>query len=220
MAHRVIQRHRGRCVAALLVMVVASSCAPARDTLAQDPRGRDAAEGCAVPPDTAAGVGEARIAPGMYVLTLVAADGSGQPARASGPLVLRPTSAQDRSPTGRRPDAIDDPNLDYLYGATSLDFTRVEASVMRIGGDTITPLSTSLDPVRPGVLVSARGPETMLLIGTLGNLRDDHNRLDGTGIGLRVRRIAPDTVTGVWEGWGAIVGRSGYFCVVRTAARE
>lgn len=201
----------------LLLAMVAAGCVPAPDALAQERGDGEIAARCAAPLVSAALLGEARISPGRYVLTL-ATEAAAPPARASVPLVLRATSSEDRSPDGRRPDERDDPNRDYLYGATSLDFARVGAPVLRLRGDTITPLPTSLDPMRPGVLVSVSNRGTILTVGTLSNLRDNHDLLDGAGIALTVTRISADTVSGVWDGWGILSSRTGFFCAVRTDA--
>jgi hypothetical protein len=39
---------------------------------------------------------------------------------------------------------------------------------------------------------------------------------DGAGIALTVTRISADTVSGVWDGWGIVSSRTGFFCAVRT----
>jgi hypothetical protein len=159
----------------------------------------------------------ARIAAGRYVLTLVAADGSARPARAHGPLWLHATSDADRSPrTGRGPAPV--PGVqEYLYGAVSLDFRRIGAPVQREAGDTITPVPTSTDPIRPGVLVSRSNRGTVVLISTLGNMRDSRHWLDGAGIGLHVRQVSRDQVSGIWSGWGIVPSRQGFFCAARTS---
>ena len=109
---------------------------------------------------------------------------------------------------------------EYLYGAVSLDFRRVRAPVRWDAGDTITPAPTSTDSVRPGVLVSRSNGGTVILIGTLSNVRGPENWLvlDGPGIGLVVRQISRDEFAGTWRPWGNVLAGEGFFCAVRTSA--
>jgi hypothetical protein len=104
---------------------------------------------------------------------------------------------------------------EYLYGAVSLDFSRVGAPVQMEPGDTITPAPASTDPIRPGVLVSRSNGETLVLIGTLNNSRDERNWVDGAGIGLRVQEISAERFSGIWSGWGIVPSREGFFCAVQ-----
>ena len=174
---------------------------------------------CVAPSADAAVDGEARITAGRYVLTLVATDGPAPPVRAHGPLRLQPASEADRSPrTGRGPFPTGPGAQEYLHGAVSLDFRRVSAAVQREPGDTVPPEPTSTDPVRPGVLVSRDSSGTVVLIGTVGNVRDRRDWLDGPGIGLHVRQVSPEQFSGVWSGWGIVPSREGFFCAARTPA--
>lgn len=173
---------------------------------------------CKAPSVEAAADAQARIPAGRYVLTLVASGDSASGARAHGPLWLHPTSEADRSPrTGRGPSHAGPGVHEYLYRGVSLDLLRIGAPVQIEARDTITPARTSTDPIRPGVLVSRGNSGTVVLIGTLGNMRDDRNWLDGAGIGLQVRQISPEQFSGTWSGWGIVPSRQGFFCASRTS---
>ena len=88
--------------------------------------GGPAVPACAPISDALRTATDARVAPGEYRLTLVAASGRRQGYEASGRLWLRPTSAADRSPrTGAAPARPETDTLAHpLYGATDLDFRR------------------------------------------------------------------------------------------------
>lgn len=205
----------------LAAALAACSAPPAAQsrTLVEEPGDSVLAAQCQAPPAAAIADTAARIHAGRYVLTLVASDGSSPAAHAHGPLWLHPTLDADRSPrTGRGPSHPGTGAPEYLYGAVSIDFRRIGAPVGMEPGDTITPAPTSTDPVRPGVLVSRGRSGTLILIGTLSNMRDDRNWLDGAGIGLHVRQISTDRFSGVWSGWGIVPSREGFFCAVRTPA--
>jgi hypothetical protein len=205
-------------LAAALLACAAPAAAPEQNPiLASEPGDGALAARCQPPSAEAAADTAARIAAGRYVLTLVANDRSARPARAHGPLWLLDTSDADRShPTGRGPAPVRDVQ-EYLYGAVSLDFRRIGASVPMVAGDTISPAPTSTDPIRPGVLVSRSNGETVVLISTLGNIRDGRVWLDGAGIGLHVRQVSHDQFSGIWSGWGSVRSRQGFFCAARTS---
>lgn len=208
---------------AFFLPAVLMACAPppaehAR-ALTEEPADSALAAACEFSAGSSATGATARIAAGRYVLTLIASDGAAPSARAHGVLWLHPTSHTDRSPrTGRGPSSAGVGVQEYLFGATSLDFRRVGAPVTMEPGDTITPPPTSIDPIRPGVLVSQGNSGTVVLISTLSNMRDDRNWLDGGGVGLHVRHISETRFAGVWSGWGIVPSREGVFCAVRTSA--
>ena len=158
--------------------------------------------------------------PGKYRLTLIAGRGSRVGARATGTLTLFPTSGADRSPTTPNGRAGADTAAYPMYGATNLDLTRVGAPLMP---DVFFPAPTSLDPLRPGVLVHvdyahgrADASSIELLIGTRENLRDNHGFVmtDGAGIVLSVCRIIRGRVVGEWRNYGMVVNGSGEFYIV------
>jgi len=205
-------------LAAVLLACVAPPAEPEQNpVLAREPGDNDLAAQCRPPSSGAVADTAARIAAGRYVLTLVANDGPARPARAHGPLWLHATSEADRSPrTGRGPSPVQGVQ-EYLYGAVSLDFRRIGAPVQSEARDTISPAPTSTDPIRPGVLVSRSNRGTVVLISTLGNMRDARNWLDGAGIGLYVQQVSPDRFSGTWSGWGVVPSRQGFFCAARTS---
>jgi len=158
-----------------------------------------------------------RLRPGTYRLTLIATAGLRTGSSSTGILELRRATAQDRSPlTGHRPVRFN-PREQLLIGSVTLDFAAVAAPIGT--DDTLIPSPSSTDPVRPGVLVlmqnwqSRSAPQTpVLLIGTLGNRRDEEGWLDGPGIGLWARSIADSAFSGTWDNWGILSGGSGTFC--------
>jgi hypothetical protein len=50
--------------------------------------------------------------------------------------------------------------------------------------------------------VAHRDEDPILVTGTVGNIRDGKNRLDGCGIGLFVQGRSFRCVRGEWTGWG------------------
>ena len=55
----------------------------------------------------------------------------------------------------------------------------------------------------------------MLLIGTLGNLRNGQVYLDGEGIALTVDVNTDSGFAGEWDRYGLLANGSGYFCAAR-----
>jgi hypothetical protein len=98
-----------------------------------------------------------------------------------------------------------------LYGAAVLNWDAVAAPVID-AVDYHAPPANSLDPGYPGVLVRSSSDETMLLIGTLSNLRSGQEWLDGAGITLRVAATASNRLRGTWGARGIVRGGTGYFC--------
>jgi len=147
---------------------------------------------------------------GVYRLTLVAEQGSHRGATSEGALTLVPASVLDKSPTTGEvaKDVYDPPQF---YGWTDLDFQRIAAPTGR------APDPTSRDPVRPGVLVPSQThlKHQVVLIGTVGNLRDGAVHLDGAGIALHVERWKSDCYHGPWDRWGIAVNGSGTFRACR-----
>lgn len=159
----------------------------------------------------------AALAPGHYMLTMVATSGPKAGKETTGPLWLHPTSPSDSSPfTGHKP--LDtNPREVPLFGTADLDWNAVDAPVFP--SDTLAPNPTSRDPVRPGVLVLIENWEhpslrkrPLLLIGTLTNRRDDEGWQDGPGVQLVVRTQRGQGFRGTWGNWGIVRGGSGYFC--------
>lgn len=146
---------------------------------------------------------------GEYRLTPFAQRGSRKGASAKGRLTLVPASASDASPaTGEvAQDIYCSP---WFYGWTDLDFQSVGAPVC---SGSAAPAPISRDPVRPGALVPAinvRG-HTMVLIGTLWNLRDGSHYVDGCGIALSIEGSAGSCYLGSWDRWGIVGDGSGTF---------
>jgi hypothetical protein len=167
----------------------------------------------------------ARVQPGAYRLTMVAAGGSRTGHQTSGVLQLWRTSAADRSPTRptQRPPAGDTARAP-LYGTAAIDWSAVAAPIDKPDTSGDPALSDSRDPLHPGVLVLIQnwdGPglrQSALIIGTHRNRRvDDHTmNSDGPGIFLSVRRFTDTGFEGTWGNFGIVANGSGYFCAVRT----
>jgi hypothetical protein len=160
---------------------------------------------------------------GEYTLTLFATDGPKKGRQVSGQLWLWHTSATDSSPrTGKRAVDTDTVRMPF-YGATRLNFEAVGAPVFRPGSSDPTPAADSRDPVYPGVVVFAGNEpgdsvpaSATLVIGSLSNMRDGLEGLDGAGIGLWVRSADNHKLVGDWSEWGIVRGGRGYFCLVPT----
>jgi hypothetical protein len=163
-------------------------------------------------------VGLPSLRSGEYRLTLVAASGSHKRAVADGALNLVPASATDRSPaTGRLAQDFND--TPQFYGWTDLDFARVGAPICT---DDTSPAPGSRDPLRPGVLVTAktaRAYPPAILIGTLSNLREGALYTDGCGIALFLEASDGHCYTGSWGAWGIAIDGAGTFraCAVTEA---
>jgi hypothetical protein len=152
-----------------------------------------------------------------YSLTLLARRGSRVGATSRGTLTLVPGTAGDTSKvTGEMAQDLGPPPL--LYGWTDIDFQRVAAPMCK--GP--SPSATSRDPVRPGVLVPAIPfhDHTMVLVGTVMNLRDGSSYVDGCGIALFVERWDSGCYQGAWDAFGIAINGSGTFraCSVQTPA--
>jgi hypothetical protein len=132
-------------------------------------------------------------------------------------LFLWKTSMLDSSPHTHTHPAPGDTDLHPLYGVIVPDeglFTRSRVERLRAG----------TDPMSPPVLLLARrsrSPKvpprdwTVLLIGTVGNRRDDAMILDGAGLGMWVRQVGPDGFKGFFEPWGIVVDDKGHYCARR-----
>ncbi|MDR0787320.1 MAG: hypothetical protein LBG44_05585 [Gemmatimonadota bacterium] len=99
-----------------------------------------------------------------------------------------------------------------LYGAAVLDWKAATAPVSL--SEPVPP--NSLDPVYPGVLVWLDSRRTLILIGTLSNIRNGNTWEDGAGIALDVIDQSAGRLRGDWNRWGIIgfsSGGSGYFCL-------
>jgi hypothetical protein len=154
---------------------------------------------------------------GQYRLTLVATSGSHKSALAEGTINLLPASATDRSEaTGKL--AQDHGDTPQFYGWTNLDFGRVGAPMC---SDDASPPPASHDPLHPGVLVrakTARAFPSVILIGTLSNLREGALYTDGCGIGLFLETWDGSCYDGSWSAWGIMVDGAGTFRVCPNAA--
>jgi len=150
---------------------------------------------------------------GEYRLRLVATSGAKQGAATEGSLRLDPQvdSLRYRSRLGGRQDST---VLHPLYGAADVDLARIDA--VSVGS------TTSLDPIRPGVLVMQRrsapgGPprgDIILRLGSEANRRD-RQRFDGGYTALRVREISPGRMAGSWASGVTGEQAGGYFCATR-----
>jgi hypothetical protein len=160
-------------------------------------------------PQTSSPEGMPSLKPGTYNLTLVAKRGSRKGASSQGRLILLSATASDTSPvTGKV--AQDSYGPPWFYGWTDVDFQRIAAPICT---NSAAPDPTSRDPMRPGALVPSinlRG-QTMVLIGTLWNLRDGSQYVDGCGIALSVENSAGNCYRGSWDRWGIVANGSGSF---------
>lgn len=123
----------------------------------------------------------------------------------------------DSSPHTHIHPAAGDTGLHPLYGLIVPDegaFTPSRVEQFR----------TAIDPIYPPLLLLAwrsRSPNvpprdwTVLLIGTVGNRRDDAMMLDGAGLGMWVRQAEPDEFRGFFKPWGIVVDDEGYYCARR-----
>jgi hypothetical protein len=176
------------------------------------------AQECEVVDEIPASFEGSAIRPGTYRLVMIATSGSRTGASTEGMLTLRPTSPTDSSPTTSREVRDSLGTETPLYGWTDLDFQSIGAPI----GESSDPSPLSRDPTSPGVLVTIgrwddRYPEDtpVLLVSTASNRRDGAIVLDGGGIGLSVRRLAPDGFSGEWYRWGIAISGSGHFCAWR-----
>ena len=155
---------------------------------------------------------------GEYQLRLVATSGVKKGSTAEGMLKLEPQGQALRYRT--RPGGATDSSVVHpLYGAAEVDLEAVDAVL--VGN------ITSLDPMRPGVLVVERharsGPapraEIVLRLGSDANRRD-RQRVDGGYTALHVRQLSSDGFTGTWG--SGITGEraAGYFCAVRMGGKD
>jgi hypothetical protein len=132
-------------------------------------------------------------------------------------LFLWKTSMLDSSPKAHSRPAPGDTDLHPVYGVMVPDkgvFTPSRIAQLRAG----------IDPIYPPVLLLARRSTssqvpprdwTVLLLGTVGNRRDDVMILDGAGLGMWVREATADEFKGIFEPWGIIVDDRGHFCARR-----
>ena len=150
---------------------------------------------------------------GEYRLTLVASKGERAGSAVEGRLWLEPHDSAMRyvtSPGGERVPNV----LIPLYGRTDIDLDEIDA--LRLGD------LTSLDPMRPGVVVTERhgdpqGPafaEIVLRLGSEANRRD-LQRFDGGYTALHVRWMAPGSFGGTWASGVRGPQSEGYFCAYR-----
>ena len=155
---------------------------------------------------------------GEYQLRLVATSGVKKGSTAEGTLKLQPQGQALRYRT--RPGGAIDSSVGHpLYGAVDVDLGAVDAVLV---GNT-----TSLDPMRPGVLVVERharsgqapGAQIVLRLGSDANRRD-RQRVDGGYTALHVRQLSSDGFTGTW-GSGIMRERAaGYFCATRKDGKD
>jgi len=134
-------------------------------------------------------------------------------------LFLWKTSMRDSSPSTHIHPAVGDTVLHPLYGVLVPDtgsFPRARVERLR----------AAIDPIFPPVLLLARvstSPKvpvrdwTVLLVGTVGNRRDDVVVLDGAGLGMWVRQADSNQFRGFFEPWGIVVDDKGHYCAQRIA---
>lgn len=160
------------------------------------------------------------IAPGAFILQVLATDGSMKGGSTSGDLVLlrnHDAVVAAHRFTPKKPIKQSVLGVDILYGAARFNHKQVGMPICD-SVDCAEPPITSCDPLRPGVLVSVqRGGQLTMLVSTLSNIRDGNLRLDGHGIGMWVTHITPGGFCGSWRCWGNVCDGSGLFCARRSA---
>ena len=150
---------------------------------------------------------------GEYRLRLVATSGRMSGSAVEGRLTLQPQldSLRYRARLGGGTDSAVGHTL---YGGTEIDLTAVDALLV---GST-----SSLDPIRPGVLVIERHEragqapraEIVMRLGSDANRRD-RQRFDGGYTALRVRRVGAEGFAGTWASGVTGERAAGYFCATR-----
>ena len=160
---------------------------------------------------------------GTYQLIITATIGPKSGRRATGELLLWPTTPGDRSPrTGQTPSPNENLAAAPLWGAITADLREVGAPLPDMR-QSDWPQPGSQDPVFPGVLVRIQNwqsdtllQQPMLWVAAPSNVRTDlgYAVADGPGIILRVRALTDSTFRGTWGPAGRLrVG--GYFCAAR-----
>jgi hypothetical protein len=165
---------------------------------------------------------------GEYTLTLVATGGVSAGASVSGRLwLVSTTTARDSEILAGTRKPLGDTAYVPLYGASNVDFRGVSA-LMHYDTGATTPETSSINPLRPGVVVSHLvnpGPSESawaLLVGTIVNNRvacDSANRCSakrptsGGGAVLDVYKITRQGFAGTWRNLRPD-GATGYFCAV------
>jgi hypothetical protein len=155
---------------------------------------------------------------GEYRLRLVATSGAKKGAATEGTLRLdRQTDAlrYRTRPGGARDSTV----LHPLYGAAEVDLASIDAVLV---GST-----TSLDPMRPGVLVMERHAapgqpprsEIIIRLGSDANRRD-RQRFDGGYTALRVRQVGPGRLAGSWSSGVTAERAAGYFCATAVGGKD
>ena len=166
----------------------------------------------------------ARLRAGDYDFTIASTVGKTAGATTHGRLVLRPTSAADRSPrTGQGPRPGENRAANPLYGyLTDADLTRVGASLPD-GSRPDEPLPSSVDPIFPGFLSHVQNwgaegalEQNVLTAGTSINARVElgYAVADGPGVFMMVRALDDSGFAGTWQPGGREAA-GGYFCAVR-----
>jgi hypothetical protein len=162
-----------------------------------------------------------RIGPGTYQMTLTAVQGGKSGNQTSGPLVIRASTCEDRSPpTGEQIENCRNLCMTPLYGWTSVDLTAVGAAVPR--PESSIPAPSSRDPLYPGVLeLSDCGQDPkrevqMFVIGSVLNRRDSRFGNDGPGIVVQVRHAGEGCHGGDWSEGGRGPHAAGTVRICRT----
>ena len=153
---------------------------------------------------------------GEYRVQWVSDTGT-QPRTSTRHLFLWKTSMLDSSPRTHTHPAPGDTALHPLYGVILPDtgrFTRSRIDQLRAAIDPIYPPVLLLAPLSRDSEVPAR-EWTILLLGTVGNRRDDVVVLDGAGLGMWVRQADSGGFRGFFKPWGIVVDDRGHFCARR-----